>query len=48
MATKRTDPKIVNGILKAGSECNTVVEGVISMPPRYAARKMPMNAAPIT
>ena len=31
---KSTMPKTVSGILKAGSECRTVVEGFINIPPR--------------
>jgi len=34
ISTKRTTPKTMSGILKIGSECRTVVEGVINIPPR--------------
>jgi len=44
--TKSTVPKTVSGILKVGSESRTVVEGVINIPPRYAAKKMPTKTAP--
>jgi hypothetical protein len=43
---KSTVPKTVSGILKVGSESRTVVEGVINIPPRYAAKKMPTKTAP--
>ncbi len=34
ISIKRIEPKTISGILNAGSECKTVVEGVINMPPR--------------
>jgi hypothetical protein len=44
--TKSTIPKMVSGILKTGSECRTVVEGFMNIPPRYATKKNPTKTAP--
>jgi hypothetical protein len=43
ISTKSAAPKIVNGILKAGSSCRTLVVG---NPPRYAAKKRLTKTAP--
>ncbi|MBN1244019.1 hypothetical protein JXA31_00320 [Candidatus Bathyarchaeota archaeon] len=40
---KSTTPKVKRGLLKAGSEWKTTVEG---RPAKQAAKKMPANTAP--